>query len=156
MARFDATRPVAARIGRDLRARLLATFVALGLMGLLGLAAYLKPSPTGVGTHLQLGMYQCGWLMSLGKPCPTCGMTTAFAHAAHGHPLASFLAQPMGAVLAVGCSAGFWAALHVAATGSRVGVLCGTLLRPRVMWPVAAAALLAWAYKVYSYSPPAG
>ena len=134
---------------------MIAGLVALGCLGLLSLAATLKPSPTGVGTHLQLGLMQCGWMMSMGKPCPTCGMTTAFAHASHGNLARSFVAQPMGAALALATSAGFWVACHAMLTGSRVGVLCGNLLRPRVMWLVAAAAGLAWAYKLYSYAGPA-
>jgi hypothetical protein len=47
-------------------------------------------------------------------------MTTAFACAARGSVLASFEAQPAGAVMAVGIAATFWLALHAAATGSAV------------------------------------
>ncbi len=75
-------------------------------------------------------------------------MTTAFAHAARGHLTASFVTQPFGSLLAVIVAAGFWVGLHASLTGSRVGVLCGSLLRPRVMWLVVAAAALAWAYKL--------
>jgi len=128
--------------------------VALACLSVLGLAAYLTPNPAGMGTHEQLGLLRCGWMIAMGKPCPTCGMTTAFAHAAHASPVRSFLAQPFGAVLAVLAAAGFWAGLHVTWTGSRVGELCGTLLRPRVMWLVVAAAALAWAYKLWTVSAP--
>ncbi len=132
-----------------------AVLVAAACLGVLGLAAYLKPSPTGLGTHQQLGLLKCGWMISLGKPCPTCGMTTAFAHAADGNLFKSFVVQPFGSVLALLTAGGFWAAVHVALTGSRVGDLCGTLLRPRVMWAVAGAAALAWAYKLWTVTAPA-
>jgi hypothetical protein len=67
----------------------------------LGLSAYLKPDPRGYGTHAQLGTGQCGILIVTGYPCPTCGMTTAFAHAVRGQWWRSFLAQPGGFVMAV-------------------------------------------------------
>src|SRR6185503_8103051 len=65
--------------------RLIAAVVMLGCGTVLGVAAWLTPSPTGIGTHQQLHMPQCGWIAIADLPCPTCGMTTAFAHAAHGH-----------------------------------------------------------------------
>jgi hypothetical protein len=122
--------------------------VCVAALSLLGVAARLTPSATGVGTHLQLGLMQCGWIMAFGKPCPTCGMTTSFAHAAHGHLGPAIGAQPMGAALALAASAAFWIGLHVALTGSDLGRVCGILLRPRVLWLIAGAAGAAWAYKL--------
>ena len=43
-------------------------------------AAWLTPSPAGHGTHTQLGLPPCGFLVFTGYPCPGCGLTTAFAH----------------------------------------------------------------------------
>ncbi len=77
----------------------------------------------------------------------TCGMTTAFAFAAEGNLLNSLLTQPMGMLLAVGTSLGFWFALYVALTGSRAGAMVGLLLRPRSLWIMAALAGAAWIYK---------
>jgi hypothetical protein len=62
-------------------------------------ASWLTPSATGVGTHEQLGLPPCGMLAWLGIPCPACGLTTAFAHLAHGDLLASLRAHPLGAPL---------------------------------------------------------
>lgn len=135
-------------------ARLGAAAIAALCLGVLALASSLKPSPYGLGTHRQLGLMECGWMIALGKPCPTCGMTTAFAHAAHGDLASASRAQPLGAVLAVLTASAFWASVHVAATGSRLAGVCGTLLRPRVMWLVLAAAALAWAYKLYTFAGP--
>ncbi len=90
--------------------------------------------------------------MTFGIPCPTCGMTTAFARAADGDLGKSFLTQPMGCILALGTSAGFWAAVHVAATGSQLGMVCARLLRPRLLWGVAGAATAAWAYKIATWT----
>jgi len=62
-------------------------------------AAWLAPKSAGYGTHKELGLPPCGFLAQTGYPCPSCGMTTAFAAMAHGHPVDSFLAQPCGMLL---------------------------------------------------------
>lgn len=62
-------------------------------------SCYLTPSANGYGTHEQLGLPPCGFLMITGYPCPSCGLTTSFAHFAHGHILASLSAQPFGTFL---------------------------------------------------------
>lgn len=61
-----------------------------------GLAAILRPSAEGMGTHQQLGLPPCTFLWMTGFPCPFCGMTTSWAHAAHGDVIASLRTQPMG------------------------------------------------------------
>ena len=52
-----------------------------------------------MGTHTRMGLPGCTMLKFTGVPCPFCGMTTSFAHFAHGDPISSFVAQPMGSVL---------------------------------------------------------
>jgi hypothetical protein len=56
----------------------------VGLLGLLAIAAVLKPSPSGYGTHEQLGLPPCTFSVLFGRPCPTCGMTTAWAYMMRG------------------------------------------------------------------------
>ena len=75
--------PVADRRGRRSTAALVVAFCA----GVLLLAAWMEPSSRGLGTHLQLGLAPCGWVAYGGIPCPSCGMTTAFAHATDGNLL---------------------------------------------------------------------
>lgn len=127
--------------------RIVAALVAAVCLTVLVIAAGLSPSPEGSGTHTQLGMPSCGWAVNYGRPCPTCGMTTAFAHAAHLQLWQSFKTQPMGFLLAVGTAAGFWVALYVAATGSLLGRLCGRLLAPRALWVLLGLAAASWFYK---------
>ena len=84
-------------------------------------AAFLRADPSGLGTHVQLGMPTCTWPTAMGITCPSCGMTTAFAHAAAGDLLASLRTQPMGFLLAVIATAAAILGLLGAVTGSRLG-----------------------------------
>lgn len=118
---------------------------------MLAVGAWLEPSPDGHGTHAQLGLPACGWVQVLGKPCPTCGMTTAVSLAAHGRPVQSFLTQPAGFLVAVAAAAAFWVALHVAITGSRTHAAFAFLVRPRPLCILAAIWLGSWVYKIITW-----
>jgi TRAP-type C4-dicarboxylate transport system permease small subunit len=128
--------------------RIVALGLALACLALLSLAAWLKPAGSGIGTHRQLGLPPCGWMIAANFPCPTCGMTTAFAAAANAQPLKSFASQPMGALLALLTAVIFWGSVHVAAFGSQLGHLAGRMLTTRLLWVTLALGLLAWAYKI--------
>lgn len=65
---------------------------------LLAVARALRPSERGFGTHEQLGLPPCIFLQLTGIPCPSCGLTTSFAYAAHLHWLDSLTTQPFGFV----------------------------------------------------------
>lgn len=56
----------------------------------------LTPSSSGVGTHQQLGFPPCLFLHFTGVPCPNCGLTTSFAHAARLSLKSALLTQPFG------------------------------------------------------------
>ena len=73
----------------------------LGLAVVFILAAWLDPDPAGLGTHTQLHLPPCGFYEVFHKPCPSCGMTTAFAMMIHGHPVRAVRAQPAGAAVFV-------------------------------------------------------
>lgn len=122
--------------------------LALILLAVLALAWRMDPDPRGMGTHTQIGLPPCGFLTAFGRPCMTCGMTTSFALAADARPLEALRAQPMGALLSLVSAGVFWGALHVAATGSRLGSVAGRLLTGRTLWVVLGLTLAAWAYKV--------
>lgn len=131
--------------------RVTAALLAAGCLAVLLVAASLTPSPTGHGTHEQLGLPACGWLLATGRPCPTCGMTTAFAAGVAGDWLGSLRAHPFGTVLVLGMAAGFWGSLHVAVFGSRMGRVCARLMRPRWVWGAAGLWAGAWAYKMATW-----
>lgn len=62
-------------------------------------AALLTPSAEGHGTHTQLGLPPCGFLVFTGYPCPGCGLTTAFAHMIRFEVLGAWAANPFGIAL---------------------------------------------------------
>lgn len=131
--------------------RILGAIVALGSGSLLILAAILSPSDKGLGTHEQLGLPKCGWITIFDLPCPTCGMTTSFSHAADGNLVASFLTQPLGSLLALATAMAFLSGMYIAFTGSRIGSMFGRLWTYRTGWILAGLVVASWGYKVLSY-----
>lgn len=81
-------------------------FVVLALcIALVAVAWRLQPDVRGHSTHEQLGLTPCGFYLSTGLPCPTCGATTAFTWVIHGHPWQGIRVQPFGAAAAFGVAA---------------------------------------------------
>lgn len=78
--------------------RLVYLLIALGSSGAILLGRLLTPSVDGVGTHEQLGLPACPTLQLAGFPCPSCGLTTSFAHAARLDFTSALLVQPFGLV----------------------------------------------------------
>ena len=76
--------------------------VAVGLLvaacGVLAIALWLKPAACGYGTHTQLGLPPCYFLLVTHLPCPSCGLTTSFAYAIRFQFWKAFLANPFGLV----------------------------------------------------------
>jgi hypothetical protein len=116
----------------------------------LGIARWLTPSPTGVGTHERLGLPPCLFLKFFGLPCPSCGLTTSFAHAARFHFVRSALTQPFGLaaflmmVLLVPASLVLWQ--------RRVPVNRALQARgvDALMYAMVALYLIGWVYKMAS------
>lgn len=67
-----------------------------GPLAVLITAALLTPAGEGHGTHTQLGLPPCGFLVYTGYPCPGCGLTTAFTHMIRLEVLGAFSANPFG------------------------------------------------------------
>ena len=68
------------------------------------LSAVLQPDPRGFGTHQRLGLPPCTFLTIFKTPCPTCGMTTSFAHFVRGHFAQATQANAAGLGLALVCA----------------------------------------------------
>lgn len=78
----------------------------LGLMGVgllvpLALACWLTPSVRGQGTHQQLGLPPCTFVALYNMPCPSCGMTTSWAHTVRGELPSAVRANLGGTLLAI-------------------------------------------------------
>ena len=131
--------------------RILSAVLAAGCLAVLIVAWLLNPSSEGLGTHQQLGMPECGWITAADMPCPSCGMTTAFSHAAHGDLLGSFLAQPMGMLLAVGAAVTVVVGTYTAVTGSMLAPFLGGMFTTRVAWILVAFGFLAWVWKIIDH-----
>ena len=128
--------------------RLVSATIALGCLGVMLIAAWLRPDPHGFGTHRQLGLAACAFKDRTGLPCPSCGFTTAFTYFAHGHPLASLYTQPFGAALAFTTAAAVWVGLYIALTGRPVHRLLRLVPSRYYVVPLLSFALLAWGWKI--------
>jgi hypothetical protein len=71
------------------------------LLTLLVTAALLRPSKSGMGTHRQLGLPPCSLVMVAGIRCPSCGMTTSWAHLMRGNVVGSVRANAGGTLFAL-------------------------------------------------------
>lgn len=129
--------------------RLIAASVAVACLVVLIVATRLEPSPTGLGTHTGLGMDRCGYLARSGIPCPTCGMTTSFAHFVRGQVLSSIYAQPMGALLALGAGMAVWAGGYIAISGRPAYRLLRLIPTRLYVIPLLTLSVTAWAWKIY-------
>jgi hypothetical protein len=62
-------------------------------------ATQLTPDHSGMGTHQQLGLPPCGFLVVTGIPCPGCGLTTSFSHMVRAQFTGATRANPFGVML---------------------------------------------------------
>jgi len=127
--------------------RAVALFTGAGLLLVLLLALAVKPDPSGVGTHEQLGLRRCDFLHRTGYPCPSCGMTTAAALFVRGRVFGAFVTQPLGALLTAATGAAFWVCLYIGITGRPVHRLARVGFGTLTVVIVALAAG-AWAWKI--------
>ena len=124
--------------------------LALGLLALLAVAAFLRPDPRGLGTHQQFGLPPCTFRFFFGRPCPTCGMTTSWAHLVRGQLIGALRASVGGTLLGalavvsvpwlvVSAARGRW--LGWAPNGTTVGwVASAILLVTLIDWGIRLAA----------------
>ena len=144
----SAPRTTSAHLG--IEQRVIAAGVAVMLLTLLGVARWLEPDPSGVGTHTQLGLPPTFVMEHLGTPCPFCGMTTAWAHTMDADLPTAFLTQPAGTLFALLAILAVPLALVMAATGWRPQWL-GSAFTNRWGWRTAVGILMAgWVYKLSS------
>jgi hypothetical protein len=127
--------------------------VLLGILSaaailVLAIASSLAPDPRGFGTHEKLGLPPCGLLRMTGIPCPSCGMTTSFAHAVRLELVESARAQPLGLLLAFATAALAIAGPVLTALGTPAFSRIPDGVSRRAGFALLAAIVLAWAYKI--------
>lgn len=128
--------------------RLVSLLVLAVCLSVLGTATWLTPDNSGAGTHQQLGLPPCGFEMATGLPCATCSMTTAFAYAAHGHMLSSFVTQPAGMLLCLIMAIYTLLAAYTLVVGISLMPLLQLLWHPRSFLFLGILIGVAWGYKV--------
>lgn len=79
--------------------RLVWTFLFLAPFAVALTALQLVPNSAGHGTHMQLGLPPCGFLLVSGLPCPGCGLTTSFSHMVRAEFVGAAMANPFGVLL---------------------------------------------------------
>ena len=117
--------------------RLALAVIGAGLLALLGTARYLEPSKSGLGTHQQLRLRECGLRQMYGIRCPSCGMTTSWAHLTRGHVVSSLQCNTGGTLLGI-------CALIVGPWSLASGALGRWLVRPPHPFVVAGVAGFIW------------
>ena len=132
--------------------RIFQTALLLGAVWLIATAWSIEPDARGHGTHEQLGREPCGYLQRTGEPCPSCGMTTSFAHTVRFQIVAALRANPAGTVLSL-----LVMLLPLHLIGSwRNGVPPEAILRPpRAAYLIIGMSLLvalSWWYKIRAMS----
>lgn len=134
--------------GRPLssRARVLLTVGGALLVGGFVLAASVTPDPRGFGTHERLGLAPCTVRRMFGIPCPTCGMTTSFAHFVRGHIRQSARANVAGCLLAAICTVGIPWAWWSAWQGRMWGITQPVPAAAWLLGTVAMVAMVNWCY----------
>lgn len=128
--------------------RLYAGGVAAAAIAVLWVSVWLEPSRENMGTHRQLGLPPCGFITMTGLPCPTCGMTTAFAHTVRGHLCAAIRSQAAGFALAVGTLVAALTGLWSATTGRYPAVNWYRVNPVRLIWLATLGFVLAWGLKI--------
>lgn len=91
--------------------KLVAGGALVSACAVLATAAWLKPAATGYGTHMQLGLPPCNFLLWTHHPCPSCGLTTCFAWMMRGQIAKAFFANPFGILAFLGTVAAIPAAV---------------------------------------------
>lgn len=93
--------------------------VVLAWIAVTAVALWLEPSPSGYGTHTQLGLPPCPSRMLLGVRCFGCGLTTSFAWTVRGGFAAAFRAHALGPLMYGMFTAGAALAAAAIARGRR-------------------------------------
>ncbi|MBT8469616.1 MAG: DUF2752 domain-containing protein [Deltaproteobacteria bacterium] len=125
-------------------ARLIWLGIVAGAIAVLAVALAIQPDVRGYGTHTQLGLPPCGFLLLTGSPCPGCGLTTAFAHGIRGQWSLAASANPLGLALFFIVSACIPLGLAAALRSWSIGEVVDRFGLNRWALAVAGCAIVVW------------
>ena len=134
-----------------LESRMYAAIISVAVSVIFLAAAWVTPNDRGVGTHHQLGLPTCSWIVAADIPCPTCGMTTSFSHAVRGQFLQSLFTQPMGLVIAIGTFLIGVIAIFTTITGRSLALIWMPFCGRKYIILLGIFAILAWGFKILDY-----
>lgn len=128
--------------------------VAVFLLAILLAPLAVTPRGQGWGSHVDLGLSPCPMMEVLGRPCPTCGVTTAWALWLRGRWGDAFRLHPAGIALHVSGSI-LVVLLLLSAIGERGRSLVETLwaMQGRMLCAFAALFALQWALRLAGLLP---
>ncbi|UCD29240.1 MAG: DUF2752 domain-containing protein [Planctomycetota bacterium] len=136
------------RMKQPIIGRVYATGIAFAAGILILTAAHLVPSSKHMGTHQQLKLPPCGFVVITGFPCPTCGMTTAYAYTIRGRFFEALRSQIAGFIIALATAGIGLMAVIGAATGYRPAINWYRINPTNMVWWLATLLILAWAAKI--------
>jgi len=114
----------------------------------IAISRLLKPAIRGVGTHEQLGLPSCAFLHFTGIPCPGCGLTTSFAHAARLDFYQAFVTQPFGLLLFIILTLSIPLSLILMLRRVSLSqILIPGMVRP-LTWSLIVFGFISWIYKI--------
>ena len=127
-------------------------FVPIVVSGLIGAGSYLEPSPAGHGTHLQLGLPPCFFLELTGYPCPSCGLTTSFAHAVRFQFAEALATQPFGLIFFLLVVLSIPLSVYFAVRRVSWQAVIDSRAATWTVYLLTAFYLLSWVYKLRTFS----
>lgn len=133
---------------RPIIGRLYAIGLATAVGAIVAVAAGLIPAGRDMGTHQQLGLPPCGFVLVTGLPCPTCGMTTAFAYTVRGQVVQAIRSQLAGFLIAAATVGAGLAGLVAVATGRRPSLNWYRVNPVHLVWWSFGLLIAAWALKI--------
>ncbi|NLE30513.1 MAG: DUF2752 domain-containing protein [Phycisphaerae bacterium] len=132
----------------QVKMRLRALIVLIGVSALIGTSIYLDPERLeSFDPHYAL-LKPCSMLVKYGYPCPTCYMTRSFAYMYHGRPDKAFAAQPFGAAMALMTAYLGYGAIYVLIRGKGWNPFWARWSRKWFIVIFIAAFLAGWGFKI--------
>ena len=128
--------------------RLFAAALAFGLLCPLAVASSLEPDNRGRGTHQQLRLPPCTFSVVFGMRCPTCGMTTSWAHLVRGRLVDALRANVAGTLLCLLGLAGVPWLLSAAVGGRWLGWTPNSTTFAWIAAGIMAVSLIEWSVRL--------